>query len=98
MRIAGGLEACVIDNGVLTITALDPDDVRAHKMFGEASAIGAVMAGEAEECIGNPTQVSINFFLSQLSRRLPRTRLLRAAEIAAERSNSIRANARYAAT
>jgi len=40
MRIAGGLEACVIDNGVLTITALDPDDVRAHKMFGEASAIG----------------------------------------------------------
>ncbi|MCT7294182.1 hypothetical protein NVV99_25155 [Rhodococcus sp. PAE-6] len=133
MRIAAGLEACVVDNNVMTIAALDPHDPRTHKVrvagtaallvakthkiherldspnrlqnkdahdvyrmlvasdpdnladtfhqllddpisaatteqaltwlpeiFGSPSAIGAVMAGQAEEGIGNPGQVSIN--------------------------------------
>lgn len=133
MRIAAGLEGCVVDNSVMTITALDDSDPRAYpvrvagtaallvakihkiherldspgrlqnkdahdvyrmlvvsdpddlagtfrqllddplsaatteealtwlsEMFGSPSATGAVMAGTAEEGIGNPTQVSIN--------------------------------------
>jgi hypothetical protein len=59
MRRARGLEAAVVDNDVMEVTALDPDDARRHqvRVAGQAALLVAKTHKIAERVAGTPRRL-----------------------------------------